>query len=258
MNTKSLLFVANWKMNMPFTKAHSFIRTHLSALELLAQKSHSTIIICPSFIALSDIYMQTQKTSIKIGAQSCSEHVAGAYTGEVDALSLAQAGCAYTLVGHSERRTNFNESSKIIGGKIRRLLENNIIPIICVGETYNDYIGGRTFDILTEQIAPIITHSKHAKTIIIAYEPVWSIGSGTIPDNDYLTSIFSWLSDTTTSQLPTTNLFFLYGGSVNEHNAQQIIHINHVHGLLIGSMSLDFQKFQNIVSSSCDALTTLK
>lgn len=244
MDTKSLLFVGNWKMNMPFAMACSFIHTHLPALELLTQKLPCTIIICPSFVALSDMCAQTQETSIKIGAQNCSEHSAGAYTGEINALSLAQIGCTYALVGHSERRIYFNESNEIVGKKITRLLENNIIPIICIGETHSDYINNRTFDILNEQLKPILAHAKLAKKIIIAYEPIWSIGTNNTPDNTYLNAIFLWLSQIVTNQLPLTKIYFLYGGSVNQDNAHHLIRINHVDGLLIGNMSLDFKNFK--------------
>lgn len=258
MNTKPLLFVANWKMNMPLAKARSFINTHLSDLVLLTQKQNATIVICPSFVALSDVCKKTQKTTLKIGAQNCSEHTIGAYTGEIDAASLAQVGCTYALVGHSERRTYFHENNESVGKKITQLLENNIIPIACIGETQADYASNQTFIILTEQLKTIIAHAKLAKTIIIAYEPVWAIGTNNTPDNSYLTAIFLWLTETVTNQLSATEVSFLYGGSVHENNASHIIRINHVDGLLVGNMSLDFQKFQNIVSSSCDALTTLK
>lgn len=258
MNPKALLFVANWKMNMPFTAARQFIHTHLSALELLAQKTTAQFIICPSFIALSDLCIQTGTTSVKIGAQDCSAYASGAHTGEIDAQSIAESGCTHTLIGHSERRYSLNESNEIIGTKITRLRENNIIPIVCIGETYTEYTNNTTLNTLQQQLEPIFSHSKHIAKLIIAYEPVWAIGTGTIPDIEYLNKIFSWIERTTTKTLSTTQLIFLYGGSVSEANAASLMRIQHINGFLIGNASLDFQKFQNIVLSSHDTVSTIK
>jgi triosephosphate isomerase len=258
MNIKKRIFVANWKMNMPFYKAQAFIKTHLSALKIMAQKQNTTIIVCPSFISLADACAQTRLTAIKIGAQTCSQHSQGAYTGEVDAISIAQAGCTYVIIGHSERRNHYYENNEIVGQKVARLLENNLIPIICIGETLNDYINGLTFEVLQQQLEPLFVHAQQAQDLIIAYEPVWSIGTGVTPDTNYLEKVFTWLANNTAKIAPKAAINLLYGGSVDENNASKIIRIFHINGFLIGNASLNFQKFQNIVSSGDDTVTTTK
>lgn len=241
---------------MPCERAKSFIRDQIDILP--TYPSSLELIICPSFIALEDACTQTHGTRLHIGAQNCSEYQMGPYTGEVDAASLASIGCKYAIVGHSERRLHYHETDEIIGNKIARLLENNITPIVCVGEQALSTSIKQTQEALHKQLVPIIANSNQAKTILVAYEPIWAIGTGITPTMDHLKTIVGWLAHTLATTLPGTSVYVLYGGSVSETNAAEILAIPGLDGLLVGNASLDFQKFQNIVSLSCSSRLSTK
>lgn len=245
--TKPLLFVANWKMNMPFYAACLFVQKNKNELEQLASETETTIVLCPSFVAINALAQKTQGTSILIGAQNCSKHSKGAYTGEVDAHSLQQIGCSHCIIGHSERRNIFGETSEIIAQKASLLYEQNITPIVCIGETKKQYEKKQTFAVLEEQLAPVWQSIGNPQKVVIAYEPVWAIGTGIIPKIAYLKTIFDWLSNQCAQRLPKTDISLLYGGSVEQNNIKSLDQVPGVNGFLIGGASLDFQKFQNIV-----------
>jgi triosephosphate isomerase (TIM) len=244
------IYVANWKMNLSFNQSIAFCTSNQNALQQLAE--HAEIILCPSFDALAPITEIFKGSSVAIGAQNCSEHALGSYTGEVSALSLAEIGIQYCIVGHSERRIQYNETTEKIIQKIYLLYAANITPILCIGETHQDFINSKTCNVLTEQLTPVITaiceqEEKHKK-IIIAYEPVWAIGTGIIPEQEQLMAIFSWLAEYTHTQLPDYEIQLLYGGSVNETNIVQLKNIPPINGFLIGGASTDFEQLKKIIT----------
>lgn len=270
MPQKTNLFVANWKMNMSFNTTCNFIAQNHEHLSALAMKCNGTIVLCPSFIALHTLTNFFQHTPIEIGAQNCSAHKNGAYTGEVDATSLHEIGCAYTIIGHSERRLYHGETDEMVVNKMEQLLGHAIQPIVCIGETKQQHEKQQTLAILATQVEPILQKIAEYHTLMhkykneitsseqeffyatIAYEPVWAIGTGMVPSLDHIKMVFDWLNAKSEQILPglCRRLRFIYGGSVDEQNASQIMNINGLNGLLIGGASLDFQKFQNIVLSS--------
>lgn len=249
---KNRIIIANWKMNLSFNQTKQWCLDARESCIEIQKKTQSTLILCPSFDALSMTSGIFKDTPIKIGAQDCSAYLAGAHTGEVSALSLAQLGCTYTLIGHSERRTAYNESNEHIPLKASRLLENSITPILCIGETKEHYTKKITHEALEEQIKPILQLYAQApyQRLLIAYEPVWAIGTGSVPEADYLKKVFSWLHDQCKQTVPGINVSLLYGGSVDEKNIESLSNIDEIDGFLIGGASLDFQKFNNIVSLS--------
>jgi len=188
------LYVANWKMNLSFDESINFCTNNNNVLQQ-PSNSAAKIIICPSFIALAPLATLLKNSPIAIGAQNCSEYASGAYTGEVSALSLAEIGVTHCIVGHSERRMYYDETTEKIINKIKLLYANNIIPIICIGETHKDFLSNQTFTTLTQQLDPILKTlpKDRQKHIIIAYEPVWSIGTGLIPTQEQLTKVFTWI-----------------------------------------------------------------
>ncbi len=242
-------YVANWKMNLSFNHSIAFCIQNKDALQQIT--SHANIILCPSFDALATMSNVLENTNIMIGAQNCSEYATGAYTGEVSAISLAEIGVTHCIVGHSERRTYYNETTEQIIKKIYLLYATNIIPIICIGETHQDFINNKTFNILTEQLFPIINAIKQQtekiKKIMFAYEPVWSIGTGIIPEQQQLNALFAWLSDFVHTQLPDYDIQLLYGGSVNKNNISSLKKTPHINGFLIGGASTQFEQFKNII-----------
>jgi triosephosphate isomerase (TIM) len=243
------LYVANWKMNMTYRKSIDFCIQNSEQLKILA--SNATIVLCPSFIALAPIVEIFKNTAIAIGAQNCSEYATGSHTGEVSAQSLAEVGVTYCFVGHQERRKYFGETTEIIIKKIDLLLTHNITPIICIGETQEHFDNKATFTVLTEQLKPIIENLNQShKPIIIAYDPVWSIGTGIIPENSYLEEVFTWIIKLLQTHALHSSVQLFYGGSVNEQTIIQLKKVPHINGFLIGGASIDFARFKKIITTT--------
>lgn len=246
----AFLYIANWKMNFTYTQACAFVTNNRDDLIELAQER--TLILCPSHEALYPIAHHITNTPLVLGAQNCSMHHAGAYTGDVGAESLAGIGCTYCIVGHSEQRQYHHVSDREVAAQVERLLTHQITPIICIGETKGEREAGTTREILLQQLnlaTDVLNQYNHTHpTVCIAYEPVWAIGTGIAAQASYLNDTFGWLHETCSELTTDVTYRFLYGGSINESNAQELKAINHVGGFLIGNASLDFKKFKNIVS----------
>ncbi len=241
------LFVANWKMNKSFDQEVEFCIQNLDSLQQLSTEQNVELVICPSLPSLFSVATQLTDTMVGIGAQQCSAYQHGAYTGQVSAQSLKEVGCGYCIVGHSEQRAR-GVSNQEVAQQTQRLFEQNIHPIICIGENKNEYDQNMVFDILQAQLDPItsvIASFKNPYTI--AYEPIWSIGTGLVPDNDYLQKVYAWLGKQLQADPPTQSGRLIYGGSVDDNSIQNIIKVAEIGGFLVGGASLDFQKFQKIV-----------
>lgn len=244
------LYVANWKMNSSFEQSLNFCTRNKDTLLQLSTLPNTTLVLCPSFPALHATAQLFANSPLAIGAQNCSEYPHGAYTGQVDALSLVQVGCTYCIIGHRESRTHCGETNEQVGEKVTCLLEQNISPIICIGETKTDRQQGKTYALLEDQLRPIckaLTRESLNTKCFIAYEPVWAIGTGIPPSAEYLTKIFSWLHEYCAKNIPNTSIQLLYGGSVDENDAAQLKTIPGIDGFLIGSASLDVEKLQKII-----------
>lgn len=226
MNNK--IIVANWKMNgnKALIDAYgNFFKNY---------QGDYTIVVCPSFIHIPLCYSQ----NYFLGAQDCHEGPMGAHTGCISASMLRELGVKYVILGHSERRLQCFESDEMIKRKVNAALENDLIPIVCIGETIAHKEAGQTFQILKQQLKNSL--SENDKTII-AYEPIWAIGTGNIPTDCEIITIFQFIK----------NLFpnntIVYGGSVNEKNAHQIIHLRGVDGLLVGGACLNLVFFEGFL-----------
>jgi len=235
-------------MNKPFQMAIDFCIEYKNKLQQLQTHHNAPIILCPTYPALFPVAQQLEDTDIAVGAQDCSTHIQGAFTGQVDALSLQQAGCTYCIVGHSERRQS-GDTNEMVAEKTMRILEQGMTPIICIGETKDQFENKETYHILEAQLQTVFQklQKNRSYTCIIAYEPVWSIGTGVIPQPQYLLEVFAWLRAFIDEQVPYIKAKIVYGGSVDKTNISQLKKINHINGFLIGGASLDFQKLQNIV-----------
>lgn len=243
---KKLLYVANWKMNVTPEQTSAFYHDNYD--ELYELSDNADIVLCPSFVSLGLLSPFLRNTEISLGAQNCSEHISGAFTGEVDATSLEQLGCSFCIIGHSERRTLFNETNEVIASKMQRLLEQQITPIICVGETDEQRKQQKTQEVVASQLHSILSLLKaYNNAIVIAYEPVWAIGTGNIPTIEELNSMFNWLKQHVTNQVPHISVRYLYGGSIQPTNIKKLKDISILDGFLIGNASSDFQTFKNIV-----------
>jgi triosephosphate isomerase (TIM) len=243
----SFIYVANWKMNVSLKQALHFHQEHWSELGALAKKTHSTLIICPSFISLGAYSTFAQSSTLFLGAQDCSAHTNGAYTGDSDALSLYQAGVTFCLVGHSERRHKYQETNELVAQKVAQLQLQHITPIVCIGESAEEQAQGKTVSVLQQQLKPVLTVTVATDgPLYIAYEPVWAIGSGKIPDRADLAAIFTSIQHYV--QLFTNKkIFLLYGGSVTPSNKEIVKAIPNIDGVLIGAASRDFESLKNFL-----------
>ena len=233
------IIIANWKLY----GSSSFIEEYLDQIKFYGSKSQGRcVIICPPSLYINQINYK----NVFVGAQDCSAHIEGPYTGEISAKILKDIGCQFCIVGHSERRMLFNEDSQIVGKKILNCFQNNIIPIFCVGENLQQKKEKLTKDIIKEQIIKSLPNNANKKNIIIAYEPVWAIGSGLTPDLDEISKIHMFIKD---NILKDKNVKILYGGSVKANNCKEILNLEGVDGLLVGGASLNIDEFNKIIGT---------
>ena len=248
------LIVANWKMNKNNETAINTIK------ELLVlsknKKNDAKTIIAPSFVSLLSIANILGKSNIELAAQNMHFAKEGAYTGEVSAEMLISANCKYVILGHSERRQFFKETDKIINKKIKTAIVSSLNPIFCIGETKKEREAGKTFDVLDKQLKnglKGVIFSEEINSFIIAYEPVWAIGTGLAATNKQIEKVHNFLNDTIKKYLPKNiakNTNLLYGGSVNPNNIKNLMHIKNLHGVLVGGASLDAKTFFDIIQNS--------
>ena len=243
-----MLFVANWKLNKSFGQSLDFCTTHKDALKSLSAQQDVELVLCPSFPALFSVNELLQDTMVHIGAQTCSAHESGAYTGQVSAQSSKEVGCNYCIVGHSEQREFAGVTDQDVAAAAKNLCDLEIEPIICIGESLEQFQQKQTMKVLEQQLDLVLGALKNTQQqITIAYEPIWAIGSGEIPQSDYLKEVMERVSGIL-STVHTGPWRIIYGGSVSEETIGAFRDIPSLSGFLIGSASLDFQKFQKIVS----------
>ena len=245
----SIYIVANWKMNGD----HAFNRDLISMIDensIINNTSH--MIICPSMPYLQQINKEKSPYMI-LGAQDISQYDNGAYTGETSGRMLADLNIEYVIIGHSERRELYNEDNNVIKDKFSKAIENNIKPILCIGETIEHRNSGQTFDYIHTQLDAIIGNNNldNLKDLIIAYEPIWAIGTGQTATPEIAEEVHSYIRNillNTDSNLA-ANTPILYGGSVNSENAEKLFRMENINGALIGGASLkgdEFSKIYNI------------
>ena len=234
----SSFFVANWKLNGNLQFIDQFI-TNISLPNVISK----CVVICPTAIHLD--YLSKNKNGFYVGAQNVSEHEEGAYTGEISVRSLVETNVNFCIVGHSERRQIFKEKDKDINLKSERLIANNVIPIICIGETLEQKEKGITNTVLEEQLMNSIPSSSTFENTIIAYEPVWAIGTGLTPTIEEIDETHRFIRDHNDKF---NKYKILYGGSVKASNAKEITGLPNVDGALIGGASLKPQEFSMILA----------
>jgi len=244
------IIVANWKMNLNLLTGEDLAKK----ISILVEKEHSedTVVICPSFSMLDRVGRAISGSSIKLGAQDCSHHRNGAYTGDVSAAMLKDTGCEYVIIGHSERRSNHNEAPLLIRRKVASAHLFDLKTIICIGETEEERVNGVTLEAIKEQlIKSIPENSVLGEKILIAYEPLWSIGTGMVPSIDDINEISEYCSGILSTRFSFENkIKILYGGSVDSANCTKILNSHCVDGVLVGSASLDYKKFSEIIMAS--------
>ncbi len=243
------LIVGNWKMYKTIDQAVAFI----DEITPLAETSSSKIMLAVPFTAINALAEKVKGTNIIIGAQNMNDATEGAFTGEVAAVMLKDAGAQFVLLGHSERRQIYHEDNALINRKVLRAFDCGLAPLLCVGESFEDRQEHKTHDVLRTQLTEALKGCSKdaAKTLTVAYEPVWAIGTGlaATPElaeeamhdiRQMLTEIFD---SATAETVP-----LLYGGSANASNAENYLKCSEIDGLLIGSASLATDSFAKIIS----------
>ena len=244
MQTKKYTIIANWKMYLSYTQATTWLEQNAHALQTVAQHLKS-LVICPSFEALTACALYMKDAPLALGAQDCSSHEQGAFTGQVSARSLAQIGCHYSLVGHSETYVQWDEAAREIREKITLLINNAITPIICIGETQEDHQKKTTQQSIMKKLEFLAASFKH-NDLFIAYEPQWAIGSGTVPNTQELQPIITLIHNF--GMQHNLRIQILYGGSVTASTVIPLKGISYLDGFLLGKASTDFQELKKVVS----------
>lgn len=251
------IVAGNWKMH---TTLQEGIVLANEVVSLASRISHlaSHIILCPPFIHLKSISEiinnQSSIINVKLGAQNCHWEEKGAFTGEVSASMLKSAGAEFVIIGHSERRQYFRETNEMLAKKVRVVLQNQLTPIFCCGETLDERKKGKQFDVVTQQLLEGIFHLQESeiKNLIIAYEPVWAIGTGLNATPEQAQEMHQFIRKLLAKQYNESlaeNISILYGGSCKPDNAKSIFAQKDVDGGLIGGASLKAKDFIQIVNS---------
>ena len=241
------LIAGNWKMNGSLELCNQFSNS-LSTIRL---KKHIEILICPPFPYLLSMYRLLKGTNIKVGGQDCHHSDGGAFTGSVDSKMLAECGASYVILGHSERRQLYYSENKFIFQKVLRSFESNLIPIICVGEDLESRNNNETKKVLQRQLNAILRKELRSKEFVIAYEPLWAIGTGKVASNLQIADVHKFIRDVIRSKLgeqTADHTKILYGGSVKPDNCKEILDVNDVNGALIGGASLRVNDFLEILA----------
>ena len=223
------------------------IRAHIAKNRLI-----STCVICPPFTLLRDLADAVPGTPIKLGGQNCHFEQEGAYTGEISPTMLKELGCKFVIVGHSERRMYFNEGSESVLKKTVAAQKAGLTAIVCVGETLFERRNDMAREAVAQQIDYSVPEGSDASNVIIAYEPVWSIGSDEVPTTDEIESMHGFIKDRVEkkSRKAVGDISVLYGGSVNTENAEEILSCDDVDGLLLGRAAIESENFLKILAIS--------
>jgi len=244
------VIAGNWKMY----KTQAETRAFFDAFKpLVAQSAHCDIVIAPPFTALAAAVEAARGSAISISAQDLHWEKEGAFTGEVSTKMLVEAGCRYTIIGHSERRQFFGETDDAVNKKVKAALAAELIPIVCVGELLAEREAGRTEAVLERQFAGAMAALTGAdfSRIIIAYEPVWAIGTGRTATPEMAAEAHRFLRQLAASRFTPERaggLRILYGGSVKPDNIKGLMAQVEIDGALVGGASLDAQSFASIVN----------
>jgi len=250
---KPKIVIGNWKMNKSFDEAEDLISEIAESLE--GWNLQTEVVLCPPFLYLELATDHAEEDGFSCGAQNCSEFENGAYTGEISASMLADIDVDFCIVGHSERRKYFAESNELIAKKTERLLQKMIIPVVCCGEVIEERNAGRHFEVVEKQITESLFHlpKEQFENVIIAYEPVWAIGTGLTATPAQAEEMHAFIRSLVERKYGTEiayNLYILYGGSCNAKNALELFTQNNVDGGLIGGASLIAEDFISIIEAA--------
>ena len=249
MENRRPLIAGNWKMYKTCSEA---VETAGQLAKLVATATDIDIMIAPPFTALAPVADVIKGTRVALGAQNLFWETEGAFTGEISPAMLVSTGCKYVIIGHSERRQHFGEIDNTVSKKIQAAIQHNLIPILCVGETEKERESNETFSVLDRQVKKglEVFSENDLKTLIIAYEPVWAIGTGKTATRDQAQEAHRFLRtllEKSFSAAFSESTRILYGGSVKPNNISELMAMPDIDGALVGGASLDAKTFSEII-----------
>ncbi len=248
------IVAGNWKMNLTFTEADELLDDLMSELEKVELPRDTQVIVCPPFPYIEMASDYANDSYFAVGAQNVSDQEKGAYTGEVSAAMLESCEIDYCIVGHSERRAYYGETDALVAAKVNQLLAHGLKPIVCVGEVLEEREAGRQLDVVKKQVEGGLFHlsAEQMQQVIIAYEPVWAIGTGKTATPDQAQEIHAHIRSLLAAkygQAVADEVSILYGGSCKPSNAKELFAKPDIDGGLIGGASLKAEDFMGIVQS---------
>ena len=237
------LLVANWKMNKSFDDGLKVVK---GIRKKIKNEKNKKYIILPPMQSTLYIKKKIIDNDVIFGSQDCSPFKNGAYTGDISAEMIKKIGCKYTLIGHSERRTVYNETNELLNSKIKRALEQKLKVIFCVGESLINYKQNKSSHFIIKQLIGAFDNINNFKNIILAYEPIWAIGTSITPKMHEIDNIHYKIKKTMKRKYNVEDVPVLYGGSVKANNSAEIFSLKNINGGLIGGASLIASEFCKI------------
>lgn len=246
------IVAGNWKMNTSLREGEELLRNLLAGL---SDRHGSQVIIAPPFTHLPSAAALLKGSGIELGAQNCSSEESGAYTGEISAGMIKSTGAAWVIIGHSERRTHFKENNDVLLKKVKCALKNNLLPIYCIGELLADREAGMQQEIVGDQLKEVLfkLSPEEAGKVILAYEPVWAIGTGKTATPSQAQEMHQFIRRLVAEKMGNqlaSQMRMLYGGSCNAKNAAELFAQPDVDGGLIGGASLKAEDFISIIKAA--------
>lgn len=249
MSARTILIAGNWKMNASNEMASGLI----DGIKAGPPPSNVEMLVCPPFPYLGLAVASASGSTVHVGAQTCHPNVSGAHTGDVSAEMLKDTGCSHVIVGHSERRTDHGETDEQVMAQASAAIDAGLVAVICVGETEAERDAGSTLDVVASQIAGSTPSSSTSANTVIAYEPVWAIGTGRTPTTDEVQEVHAAIRSNIAAKLgqeAADGMRILYGGSMKPTNAQELLALADVDGGLIGGASLKAEDFVGIANAA--------
>jgi triosephosphate isomerase len=255
MAKKPLFIAGNWKMHMTIPEANNLATAVVRAA---AELYEAEIVLAPPFTALNEVKKALEDSSVQLAAQNLFWEEEGAFTGEVSAPMLKDAGCQYAIIGHSERRQYFGETDSGVNKKIRASLKTGIFPIVCIGETLAERERGETMDVISRQIQGGLESigDEDFRSVVIAYEPIWAIGTGKTATPSQAEEVHSHIRQKLAGRYgigPAECAIILYGGSVKPANSFALLSEKNIDGFLVGGASLEAESFIQIMREAIRA-----
>ncbi|MFV0278696.1 MAG: triose-phosphate isomerase [Parahaliea sp.] len=241
------LIMANWKMH----GSRASVEQLVGELKVQVAAGHVDVVLCPSFVHLSQVIAACDGSGFAVGAQDCSHMHAGAYTGEVSPDMLADIGCSWVLLGHSERRQYHDESDGLVAAKLAAAVDAGLRPVLCVGEAREQREDGEAYAVVADQLRGALEGQPSLVNLVVAYEPVWAIGTGLTASPEQAQEMHAYIREQLDELgVKAAQTRLLYGGSVKAGNAAELFAQPDIDGALVGGASLDSAEFARIIASA--------